>query len=408
MDGQFDASISARGTVFPTTQGRVLKVFVKAGDQVTLGQALAMTDAPRVYRDVPLPGRIRPEFSGPGENPAIESAQRKLREAGDHRDAAIASAQAAVDRSTNGVSAQQLGELEEQVDQARKAVARAKTEHEKKQSMYDQGYISRSKMEAARLGYDSAQKVLVQAEEQLRELHTKPRQGDSTEAKQRLEAVTREENAKVDAALMELQAASAATRVPDLPAASGGTRRIAEDSPDAKIVAPFDGTVTRQFLHEGESANPKNVAFEIRRKDIGREFIGAVNKADTTKFKVGSGVIFSGGRDPVGKVTSIGPPDPKTGVCLVRVGFRKVPYTTPGQFLTVRIVTKRTTALAVPSSAAPTVGPRIKVSVVENGVEAEREVELGPDEQGFRRVIGGLKLGEQVVIPKEPQEKSKK
>lgn len=408
MDGQFDANVTAQGTVFPAVRGKVLRVYVKVGDVVKLGQALAMIDAPRVFRDVALPGRIRPTLPDAKQSQEVQIAQRKLQEAGNHRDAAISRAQEAAERAGSGVSAQQIGELEEQVDQARNSAVRAKTEYEKRQSMYDQGFISRSKMEAARLEYDSAQKALLQAEMQLREMQTKPRQGDSNEARKRVEEITREENAKVDAALRDLQSVSSASSAPDFSTPSGGTRRIAEESPDAKIAAPFDGKVSRLFIREGEIANPKNVAFEILRKDFEREFVGAVTKQDSKKFKVGSGVILAGARDPVGKVISIGEANPRTGVCLVRVGFHKVPYTTPGQFLTLRIVTSRKTSLAIPTSAAPGAGRKLKVVVFENGLDRDREVELGPDEQGFRRVVSGLKLGEQIVRPKPTQEKTKK
>lgn len=136
------------------------------------------------------------------------------------------------------------------------------------------------------------------------------------------------------------------------------------------------------------------------------QIVGEFTEADVTRLKVGQEATFTfdalTGVTARGKVSLIDPVA-RTSNNVVRYAVT-IAMTDPpaavrlGQTTTVRVVVDEAeNVLAVPTSAITTAGGQSTVTVLENGVEVRRRVEVGVRGDALTEIRSGLNEGDQVV-----------
>lgn len=136
------------------------------------------------------------------------------------------------------------------------------------------------------------------------------------------------------------------------------------------------------------------------------QIVGNFTEADVTRIKVGQPATFTfdalTGVTAQGKVTLIDPVA-RTGDNVVQyavtIAMTEVPEEVRlGQTATVQVVVDEAEdVLAVPASAVTTAGGRSTVTVLENGVEVRRTVEVGVRGDTLVEIRSGLDEGDEVV-----------
>lgn len=145
----------------------------------------------------------------------------------------------------------------------------------------------------------------------------------------------------------------------------------------------------------------------IELADTGKlQIVGDFTEADVTRLKVGRPATFTfdalPGVTARGKVTLIDPVA-RTGDNVVRyavtIAMTEVPDAVRlGQTATVQVVVDEAEdVLAVPASAVTTAGGQSTVTVVENGAQVRRRVEVGVRGDTLVEITSGLREGEEVV-----------
>lgn len=136
------------------------------------------------------------------------------------------------------------------------------------------------------------------------------------------------------------------------------------------------------------------------------QIVGEFTEADVTRLKVGQEATFT--FDALTGVTARGEvslidPVARTSNNVVRYAVT-IAMTDPpaavrlGQTTTVRVVVDEAeNVLAVPTSAITTAGGQSTVTVLENGVEVRRRVEVGVRGDALTEIRSGLNEGDQVV-----------
>jgi multidrug efflux pump subunit AcrA (membrane-fusion protein) len=137
------------------------------------------------------------------------------------------------------------------------------------------------------------------------------------------------------------------------------------------------------------------------------QVVGAFTEADTTKLKIGqqATVSFSAltGTTAAGKVTSIDMA-PTTNNNVVQYGITVTLTSRPagvriGQTATVQvIISKADNVLYVPTAAVRTAGGQSTVTVMRNGEQVVKTVQIGVQGDQGTEVKSGLSYGEQVVL----------
>jgi Cu(I)/Ag(I) efflux system membrane fusion protein len=181
--------------------------------------------------------------------------------------------------------------------------------------------------------------------------------------------------------------------------------KLQTPQPRVWIRSPISGTVIKNQAVIGSQVNPGDVLFvvgtlnkvwvtaQVYEDDLARVHEGQELQAVTTAFP---NQVFRG------TITRISPDiDPHTHTAAVRCDVENQGLRLkPGMLARVRILTKPGYALVVPQGALvfDTDSYYAFVRSGEDAVE-RRKVDIGPwSEQGYTRVISGLKPGERVVI----------
>jgi Membrane-fusion protein len=185
--------------------------------------------------------------------------------------------------------------------------------------------------------------------------------------------------------------ASGASRSSGSSGSSGGARGSAGGAGPAQSSAGSSG-----------SGNGFIELADTRRLQI----VGNFTEADVTRIKVGQPATFTfdalPGLTARGKVTLIDPVA-RTSNNVVQYAVTIAMTEPPGQVrlgqtTTVQVVVDEAEdVLAVPTSAISTAGGQSTVTVLENGVETRRRVEIGVRGDALTEIRSGLNEGDQVV-----------
>ena len=320
---------SAIGAQF---SGTVEHLFVKEGDRVNAGQALAT-----LKNNVTQQQKVQAQM-------AVETARARLTQASKPPL-----------RSELDEALHQVTEARAQVAQANADLQLAKKEFSRSQQLLDQGLIARSEFDTAQANLQSIEarartaKATVKVREaQLQTLKSKPQPEDVQ--------VARGELAEAEQAL---QVAKHQTK-------------------DATVRAPFAGVVTAINAELGQTVGAAGVVDLISDSLEIRVDLDENNLAD---LDLGQVAILSsstfGGNSFQGRLSDIGAAvDQARGIVTVKITPENPPnWLRPGQTINVNLVTnEKVDRLIVPSTAVLRQGSRSVVLVAQDGHAIERAV----------------------------------
>jgi RND family efflux transporter MFP subunit len=167
-----------------------------------------------------------------------------------------------------------------------------------------------------------------------------------------------------------------------------------------KIVAPFDGVVTRKLADVGDLAAPGKPILEMEDPATFR-FEADVPEALMSEIKVGEYLpvrISAVTTDLEGTVVEMAPvADPSSRTFLVKLDLPPAEGVRSGQFGRVLVPTGKTDAVWVPASALIVRGQMETVFVAMNGHAQLRLVRTGKRTNSEVELLAGLSRGENVV-----------
>ena len=168
-----------------------------------------------------------------------------------------------------------------------------------------------------------------------------------------------------------------------------------------KVVAPFDGVVTRQLRDVGDLATPGKAIVEMENPRALR-FEADVPEALIGNLKLGAKLeVRIGATSPAieGTVVELAPfADAASRTFLVKVDLPPVEGARSGQFGRVLVPVGETRAIHVPLSALVVRGQMETVFVVEKQTARLRIVRTGKRIGGEVEVISGINEGDRVVV----------
>ncbi len=166
----------------------------------------------------------------------------------------------------------------------------------------------------------------------------------------------------------------------------------------AKIVAPFDGVITRKLADVGDLASPGKALLEMEDPNALR-FEAGVPEAIIGRIEIGAKLgVRVGSQQIEGTVSEIAPSaDPASRTSLVKLDLPPTTGIRAGQFGRVSVPVSETAVLRMPASALLQRG-QMELVFVRNDKQARlRIVKTGKRIGDEIEVVSGLNGGEQVV-----------
>ncbi|MEO6872312.1 MAG: efflux RND transporter periplasmic adaptor subunit [Chthoniobacterales bacterium] len=182
--------------------------------------------------------------------------------------------------------------------------------------------------------------------------------------------------------------------------AEGAAREMETMLGYTKVVAPFDGIVTRKLADVGDLAAPGKPIIEMEdpralrfEADVPEALIGNIKIGATLRVQVNAG------RTPIeGSVVEVAPvADAASRTFLVKLDLPATEGVRSGQFGRVWVPTGETKSIRVPASAVVTQGQIESVFVIDKGHAELRIVRTGKRIDGEVEILAGLNSGEGVV-----------
>jgi len=168
-----------------------------------------------------------------------------------------------------------------------------------------------------------------------------------------------------------------------------------------RLVAPFDGVITRKLADVGDHASPGRVLLEME-DPRGLRLEAAVPEGLINQVRLGEllSVRVSKNDSPVkAEVSEIAPAaDPASRTFNVKLDLPADSGLRAGQFARVSIPLGESTALLVPASAVVERGQMELVFVVTDRKAQLRLVKTGKRMDGGVELVSGVNLGEPVVV----------
>jgi len=331
-------------------------------------------------------------------------------------------------------------------DQAQASIEKAQRNLDRQQNLYDKGFISESVLDGAKLDYETAKAQAGSAKERF-DTVAQDYDAQLLAAQARLDqAQASLENAKSNAIANELRrqdAAAARAAVNQSAASLSATKSNARQIPmkaadirssQAQVVrsqaqldnartsmnytiirAPRAGVILRKYVEAGTIINSGRSSMAgtgagtsiVQLGDLSRMFVlASVDETDVAQVEVGQRVDVTLDAYPDepfdGVVTRI---DPQT---VVDQNVTIIPVTVeitnpdarlkPGMNATCDfIIDRKENALMVPSEAVKDEDGKYSVTVLKDGKQTERPVEVGIAGDTSTEILSGLKEGERVV-----------
>lgn len=168
-----------------------------------------------------------------------------------------------------------------------------------------------------------------------------------------------------------------------------------------KVIAPFDGVITRKYVDVGDLASPGKPLLEMEdARDLRLE--ADVPEAVISHLALGDklGVRVSGlTNDLDGVISEIAPSaDPNSRTFLVKLDLPTTPSLRAGQFGRAAMPVGETSALRAPASAMVQRGQMELVFVVVNDHAQLRIVKTGKHIGNEVELVSGVDAGERVVV----------
>ena len=326
----------------PKTGGRLERLLVKVGDEVSKGALLALFDA------------------------------RELRAQVHQAEAALAAARADLARIQKGATPEELRQLEAAVSQAQAAADSARSAYERTKSLFEADLASRQQYEQAETQLRAAEAQL----EQARARFDSARAGATPEV--------------LDAAVARVRQAEAALELAQAAFSN------------AELRAPFSGVVCEARGEPGELVAPGAPVVVLAETDLlavelnlPENLAGCVKAGDELAVTVSA----AGGAEVKGKVKWVAPAaSSQTRLFRVRV---EVPNPRgelkAGMFAEVYVVERAADGPVVPQEAVVKSPAGAKVFVVAEGLAREKAVDVLVSD-GSKAVVKGISAGDIVVV----------
>ena len=353
--GDVELSVSAPATTFPREQANISaritspirELRVRKGDSVRAGQTLALLE------------------------------DRDIRAQQAEAAAAIADAQASLEKTATGTLPADIDRARGQVETTQAALQLAQRNYERRKQLFDQGAIpqrdlnvSETELAQAKTTFEVAQKALDLLQNQSRDRDLRIAQSRVDQAKARL--------ATLDAQLSFTE-----------------------------LKSPFNGVIAEQMAYPGDMAKPDSPIFTVMdlsvvvaRAQVPEAEAGPVRAGQACRFRPAD----RPGADVAGKVSVVNSTvDPGRRTVEVWCEIAAPPaWLRSGSFGIAQIVTGRAPgSILVPKEAVQfEEGTRrgIVMLVDDKQLSAQRKVECGPTVNGRVQILKGVSEGELVVI----------
>ncbi|MBS0013873.1 MAG: efflux RND transporter periplasmic adaptor subunit [Desulfobacterales bacterium] len=273
-----------------------------------------------------------------------------------------------------GTRPEEIAQTEQNVEYLQECAAFARKNLERVQELAEKGGVSGEALEKARLSFIECHTNLVSTREKLSKLKTGPTQTEL--------AVQEAEVKKAEAALAKARAKLDETR----------------------IYAPFDGTITKVYVHPGDLATPQAPLLEmLDRSSLAVRFSVSERLISDIKpgMKAGIRLDAYSGRDFDAKIVRIYPElNRQSGTVPVEAEMTAPRELMPGMFarVSLSVQTAREAVLIPANALLSTSGDREAVFVVSDGKAEQREIRIGLEQGSRVQVLEGLKPGEKVVV----------
>jgi HlyD family secretion protein len=424
--GSLSASVGATGTVRSAqsatlmwqTSGRVEAVNVKIGDKVTTDQTLAslaqsslpqkvvLAEAERVTAQQDLDNLVKSNISLAQAMQKLADAKQTVKDAQDKLDS--------YERTARGRASQEL--LDDYEEKIKTAQTRIKLINWVEKTFYKNIYKSTDNELRRNAEFNLN---LINSKENLNNLVAQYNWFTGMPSETFMETLRADLNlakAKQDDAQREVDRINDGNNVDNINAAKAKLAAAQATLNLAKIIAPFEGTVTQAQPQAGDRVSPDDLAFKV--DDLSSLMIDLqISEVDINSVSVGQPVVIT--FDAVqeksynGIVTSVALSGNKNQGAvdfLVTVTLADADeLVKPGMTAAVTITTKEAKdALLIPNRAVRVVDGQRVVYVLKDGQPVAVDVRLGTVADTSSEVVGGdLKEGDLLVMnPPVPSETS--
>lgn len=168
-----------------------------------------------------------------------------------------------------------------------------------------------------------------------------------------------------------------------------------------RLLAPFDGRVTRKLANIGDLATPGKPLLNIEDEshlqvitDVPEAMILQVKQGDVLSL-----TVPSAGLTVPGTVAEVAPTtNPTTRSGPVKINIASHPHLRPGQFVRVALSQQSIKTLIVPRTALVSSGQMEQLFVVEKDTARLRLVRSGAEYGEAIEILSGITAGEQVIV----------
>lgn len=393
-------------TVTALVGGAIIAVYVQDGDEVTVGQIIAIQDDESFRVQV---AQARAQMNA--AKSALDQAKADA-EVGPQRSAArVAGSQARIDQAKarlkklqNGARPEEISQAKAQVDKAKSDLDTAKLALDRAKRLYGEGAVPKSNLELAENSYSSALSSYQSALDAQSLVQRSSRQEDITAAEQDVRAEEQQHaiyladqrldvlfQQKVESADANWQAAKQMLNLANIALTN------------TQLRSPFSGRISGKPLQVGTYIMP-GVPF-VRIIGVGGAYFEAeIPESKVALVQTGSLVQISldalPGQALHGSVSAISPQATGAGrLFLARIRLDSVPSAVRAGMFARGVVTlgERSGIHLLPSEAVVRDGENTHVFLMSEDKASRAEVKIGKTQNGQIEVVG-LKEGDTVII----------
>ncbi len=322
------------------TQGRISQIAVQKGANVQKGQLLAALDGSYFNQEVAAAaGRVK------------ETAARKT-------------------QTLKGASQEKIDQQRLRVQEKERDLKQAQDELARSEKLYAGGAISQKELDDRKRAVEQAQTALKNEQISLQEL---------------VKGADAEDIAVFDAQLQQ---------------ASGDVARAKKTLQDARIVAPFAGTIVDVTQGVGELSGPGNNLIHLVDLSEVKVTIDVTNDL-VSQYRVGEQVTAKSdsGAKSTGTITFVSPViDEKTGKYRVEVTVPNPDRTWRGGMIATVEKPRKLNGFVVPLESVGISKQDRYVMAVENGVVKKRIVQVGQVMDDQIEILSGVKPNDQLIV----------
>ncbi len=397
---------SESSSVGPNVSGRLVAVYVKDGDPVKAGQAIAQQETEDAT------ARLRQAQAGVSSAlAALQQATNNAAVGPTKSDAGVkaalaqlAQAKAQYEKAKNGSRPEERAQAEWSVKRAKSDLDTAKSNLDRTKKLFADGAVAEVDVEAAQNRYDNALSAYNAAEQSLKIVLSATRPEDLAAAKESVAAAeeavrTAKANQKLDPTLQEQVHAARA----NLQSAQEQVRLAQKAVSDATIRSPFNGRVSGRPVQAGTFVAPGSVIANIV-GGTGSYFEANVPETKVTQVRPGAPVTVQvdalGNTNLQGEVIAINPQASTQGrLFTVRIAVHGAEgQLKPGMFARGQLlVGVHRGATVVPTQAVLKDGEDSYIFLAEGDKAKRVKVSLGLQTDGLTEVTG-VPQGASIIV----------